>query len=236
MKKGKLIVIDGADGSGKATQVTLLIKNLKKAGYKVKVEDFPQYGKFSAKAAEDYLNGLYGSSAELGPYIPSTFYAIDRFAASGRIRDNLKKGCIVVSNRYVVASMGHQGGKIQNKEKRDKYFKWLFDLEYNFYGIPRPDLNIILNMPAKVAQKLVDRKARRSYTNKKRDLHEADLSHLKAAERTYLEISKKFKYSLVQCYEHGKILVQVKGGGVQRNQIATLKGDVDREKADGGLF
>ena len=204
--KGKLIVIDGGDGSGKATQTALLIKNLKVAGYKVKVEDFPQYGQGSAQAIEDYLNGLYGSAEELGPYIPSTFYAIDRFAASGRIRENLKRGYVVVSNRYVTANMAHQGGKIRDKKARDKYFKWLSDLEYNFYGIPRPDLNIILHMPARVAQKLVDKKARRGYTKKKRDLHEADLAHLKAAERTFIEISKKFKYGLVECYEQGRIL------------------------------
>ena len=204
--KGKLIVIDGTDGSGKATQTALLIKNLKKAGYKVKVEDFTQYGSFSAKAVEDYLNGLYGTAAELGPYIPSTFYAIDRFAASKRIRDNLRKGYIVVSNRYVTASMGHQGGKIKDKKARDKYFKWLFNLEYTFYGIPKPHLNIILHMPAQIAQKLVDQKAQRSYTKKKRDLHEADLPHLKAAEKTYMEISKKFGYALIECYQQKRVL------------------------------
>lgn len=207
MKKGKLIVIDGTDGSGKATQTLYLVKNLRKHGYKVKVEDFPQYGEKSAGPVEDYLNGHYGTARELGPYVPSTFYAIDRFAASKRIRDNIKKGFIVVSNRYVTASMGHQGGKIADKSKRDKYFKWLFDLEYNFYGIPKPDLNLILHMPAEVAQQLVDAKAQRAYIlGKKRDMHEADLGHLRAAERTYIEISKKFKYPSIKCYENREIL------------------------------
>lgn len=213
MKAGKLIVIDGADGSGKATQTALLVKNLRKAGYKVKAEDFPQYGQKSAGAVEDYLAGRYGSAVELGPYIPSTFYAIDRFAAAGRVRDNLKKGMIVVSNRYVTASMGHQGGKIADKKNRDKYFKWLEDLEYNFYGIPKPDLNLILHMPPRVAQRLL---------GKKRDLHEADPGHLKAASAAYVEISKKFKYPLIECYENGRIL--------RRKDIAAKIWQITRSK------
>src|SRR3954468_22900663 len=114
MKKGKFIVIDGTDGSGKATQTKLLVKRLQKSGHKVRIEDFPQYGKKSAGPVEDYLNGLYGSADQLGAYIPSIFYAVDRFAASERIRKHLAAGFIVVSNRYVTSNMAHQGGKIAN--------------------------------------------------------------------------------------------------------------------------
>lgn len=208
MRKGKFIVIDGTDGAGKATQTDLLATRLRKEGYEVAVEDFPQYGKKSAGLVEEYLNGLYGTAKELGPYIPSMFYACDRFAASFRIRENLRKGMIVISNRYVTANMGHQGGKIKNTAARSKYYKWLFDLEFTFFKIPKPDLNLILHMPAGVAQQLVDGKAARSYVQggKKRDMHEADLAHLKAAEKVYIEISKKFRYPLVECYIDGKIL------------------------------
>lgn len=197
--KGRLIVIDGTDGSGKATQTELLVKSLRKVGYKVKVENFPQYGRKSAGAVEDYLNGVYGTARELGPYIPSTFYAIDRFAASGRIRDNLKKGYIVVSNRYVSANLAHQGGKISNKIKRGKYFKWLFGLEYGLYRIPKPDLNLILHMPAEAAQKLIDHRL---------DLHEADLKHLRDAEKVYVEMAKSFRYPIIECYKSGIILTR----------------------------
>lgn len=207
MASGKLIVIDGTDGSGKATQTALLVKRLKKRGYKVEIEDFPQYGKKSAGLVEEYLNGRYGTAKELGPYIPSMFYAVDRFAASFRIRKNLNEGKIVVSNRYVTANLGHQGGKIAKISEREKFYKWLVDLEFNFFKIPKPDLNIILHLPAGIAQKLVDGKGRRDYVNgRKRDLHEADLNHLKAAEKTYLEISRKFHYPLVECFKDGKIL------------------------------
>lgn len=207
MKRGKLIVIDGTDGTGKGTQTKILVENLKKLGYKVEVEDFPRYGEKSAGLVEEYLNGTYGTASELGPYIPSTFYAVDRFAASFRIRENLKKGVIVVSNRYVTASMGHQGGKMAKSADRNKYYKWLTNLEYKLFKIPQPDLNLILHMPAHVAQGLVDRKAPRKYIHGfKRDIHEADLKHLQAAEKNYLEIHKKFKYPLIECYKDGRIL------------------------------
>jgi len=207
MRKGKLIVIDGTDGTGKATQTKYLVEKLEKEGYKVAVEDFPRYGEKSAVLVEEYLNGVYGTAKELGPYIPSVFYAVDRFAASFRIRENLKKGVIVVSNRYVTASMGHQGGKMAKGADRNKFYKWLTDLEYKLFKIPHPDLNLILHMPAEVAQSLVDRKAPRKYIHGfKRDIHEADLKHLQAAEKNYLEIHKKFKYPLIECYVEGEIL------------------------------
>ena len=200
MSKGKFIVIDGTDGSGKATQTKMLVRRLQKMGKKVHTEDFPQYGKKSAGPIEDYLNGLYGSADELGAYIPSLFYAIDRFAASKRIKKYISDGYIIICNRYVTANMAHQGGKL-NAANRKKYFKWLTDLEYNFFKIPKPDLNLILHMPAKVAQNLVSKKGPRFYIgDKKRDIHEKDIKHLLAAEKTYLQISKEFKYPIVECY------------------------------------
>jgi len=209
MKKGKFIVIDGTDGSGKATQTELLVKRLKKAGHKVKVFDFPQYGLKSAGLVEEYLNGKYGSAQEVGPYRASIFYACDRYDASFKIRKYLDAGMVVVSNRYVTANMGHQGGKIKNAAQRKKYFNWLYDLEYGIFGIPKPDLNIILHVDAAVAQKLVDGKGARNYTKKKRDLHEKDLKHLRDAERVYLEIAESFpKFSLISCTESGNIMTR----------------------------
>jgi len=206
MKKGKLIVIDGTDGSGKATQTDLLIKRLKKAGHKVAVKDFPRYGKESAYFVEQYLNGKYGTARKLGPYLPSYFYALDRFEASGELKKQLELGYIVVSNRYVTASMGHQGGKIRTEKKRKQFFKWLTYLEFNIFGIPEPDLTLILHMPSRLAQKLVDRKGHRNYIGgKKRDLHEKDITHMRAAEKTYLQMSKLFGYPLIKSVAQNKI-------------------------------
>jgi len=110
--KGKFIVIDGSDGSGKATQTKILIDTLKKQKYRIKTIEFPQYGKKSAAMVEQYLTGKYGTANDVGPYVASVFYAVDRYAASFKIRDWLKKGNIVVSNRYVSSNKGHQLTKI----------------------------------------------------------------------------------------------------------------------------
>jgi len=202
MPKGKFIVIDGTDGSGKATQTELLVKHLRKEGHHVKIFDFPQYGKKSAGLVEEYLNGKYGDAKSVGPYRASIFYACDRYDASFKIRKYLSEGKIVISNRYVTANMGHQGGKIQDAKERKKYFAWLSNLEYGIFEIPKPDLNIILHVDAAVAQKLVDNKAQRGYTKKKRDLHEKDLKHLRDAEKVYLEIAKTMKnFKLISCTE-----------------------------------
>lgn len=205
--KGKFIVIDGTDGSGKATQTQLLIEELKLNGYDVEMTDFPQYGTKSAGLIEEYLNGKYG---QVGPKAASIFYAIDRFDASFKIREWLAAGKIVVSNRYVLANAGHQGGKIADDIDRGKFFRWLNNLEYDIFGIPKPDLNIILHVPAAMAQRLVDKKSAdsRKYANgKKRDLHEADLNHLKNAEKVYLEIAKLFPNTkLIECTSNSSLL------------------------------
>lgn len=206
-RRGKLIVLDGTDGSGKTTQFKLLVETLEAEGHQVATVDFPQYGSKSAGPLEEYLNGKYG---QLNPYAASIFYAIDRFDVSLQIRQWLEQGKIVVANRYVTANAGHQGGKIEDRFERLKYFKWLDNLEYVTFGIPKPDLNIILHVPAAIAQKLVDKKSpeMRKYANgKKRDLHEADLKHLQNAERVYLEIAKLFPNTkLIECMEGDELL------------------------------
>ncbi len=205
--RGKFIVIDGTDGSGKATQTHLLRDFLIKEGYKVEVADFPQYGTKSAGPVEEHLNAKYG---DVNPYAASVLYAVDRFDASFKIREWLDQGKIVISNRYVTANAGHQGGKIDSNAERIKYFKWLDNLEYNIFGIPKPDLNIILHVPAKVAQKLVDKKpknARVYAKGKKRDLYEKDLKHLQRAELVFMEIAELFPNTkFIECYEDGKLL------------------------------
>jgi dTMP kinase len=199
---GKFIVIEGTDGAGKGTHAKLLAEWLAEEGHAVETFDFPQYGQPSAYFVEQYLNGHYGDLFEIGPEKGSLFYALDRFAASFKIRAALERGVHVLSNRYVASNMGHQGAKIDDAEERAQYFRWNADLEFRILGIPRPDLNVVLHMPSAQAQKFVDQKAARSHLDgKKRDLHEADLSHLQKAERTYLELCQSFPqfFKLVEC-------------------------------------
>lgn len=207
-QKGRFIVIDGTDGSGKATQSKMLVDELEMAGFEVEQADFPQYGSKSAGLIEEYLiNKKYG---QVNPYAASIFYAVDRFDASFKIKKWLEEGKVVVANRYVTANAGHQGGKIKDDFDRLKFFKWLDNLEYNIFAIPKADLNIILHVPAKTAQTLAKSKWKEQKVHmngKKTDLHEGDLQHLKNAETVYLQIAKLFPNTkLVECIEAGKLL------------------------------
>lgn len=201
---GKFIVIDGTDGSGKATQTELLTQRLRSAGLAVEMADFPQYNTKSAGLVEEYLNGKYGSAEDVGPYRASIFYAADRYDASLKIRRWLNSGKIVIANRYVTANMGHQGGKIDNPLERKHFFDWLYKLEYEIFDIPKPDLNIILHVPAEISQALARQRQKLDWIGKTKDIHQENLEHLKKAEQVYLEIARSFSgFSLIECSEHG---------------------------------
>jgi dTMP kinase len=205
--KGKFIVIDGTDGSGKATQTKLLVERLEQEGRPVKMIDFPQYGQKSAALVEEYLNGKFGTALEVGPYRASIFYACDRYAAAPQINEWLNQGNIVISNRYVSSNMGHQAGKIKDSIERDKFLNWLFDLEFNIFGIPKPDLNILLYLPPEIGQQLVDKKASRDYIQgKKRDIHEADLQHLLDAAGAYKYVAQKYNWETINCAPDNNLL------------------------------
>jgi dTMP kinase len=206
--KHRFIAIEGTDGSGKGTHTKLLADWLKSQSQQVEVFDFPQYGQPSAYFVERYLNGDYGQLSDIGPYRGSLFYALDRFDAGFKIRAALELGKIVLTNRYMASNMGHQGGKIGDSASRRRFFEWDTNLEYEILGIPRPNLNIVLHMPSRQAQKFVDQKAARLHLgSKKRDLHENSLAHLQHAEHTYLEICRLFpeSFSLIECNEGERI-------------------------------
>lgn len=208
--KGKLYVIDGTDGSGKKTQVDLLMKKLTKLGYNTKYVDFPQYDKISASLVEAYLNGEFGRADEVKPEIASIFFAIDRWSVSGEIKKALEKGTVVLANRYVSSNMGHQAGKIKDKVKLNKFLTWLDELEFEIFDIPRPDQVILLHLPCAVGQKLVDKKGFRNYIGgHKRDIHEKDIQHLKDAEKSYLYVAHKEKWKIIECIDQKKNLLPI---------------------------
>ena len=210
MKQGKFIVIDGTDGSGKATQVGFLKERLKKEGYDVAIVDFPRYGEPSAIFCQKYLNGEYGTAEEVGAKRGSMFYAIDRYDTKFEMEKDLAAGKILLANRYVSASMGHQGGKIVDPQEREKFIRWLYELEYDIFGIPKPDINLILHVAPEIGQKLVDKKGHRDYVGgNKRDIHEADLEHLKMAEESYLWIVDNYpEFGLIKCVKDGQIMTR----------------------------
>ncbi len=204
--KGKLIVIEGTDGSGKATQTNLLVERLKKEGKNVEVFDFPQYGNWSAVFIEKYLRGEFGSAKEVNPHTASLFYALDRYAASFRLKKLLEEGYIIVSNRYTTTNMGHQAGKIKDPIKREAFLKWLDQTEFELLGIPRPDIVIFLHVTPEIGQKLVEKKGHRDYIGNKKDIHEASLQHLADSEQAYLEVVAKMKWKKIECIENGRLL------------------------------
>lgn len=186
-----IIVIDGPDGSGKSTQFGLLTERLDKENIPYFKMKFPQYGNKSCGAVEEYLNGKYGTADEVGPKIASIFYAVDRYDASFEIRKQLSEGKVVLLDRYVTANMAHQGGKITDPAQRDEYLEWVKELEYNLFGIPKPDINIFLDCPAEFRAKMIEQRDDKEYIdNKRKDIHESNLEHLKAAEELYLHLAK----------------------------------------------
>ncbi|MCB9358325.1 thymidylate kinase [Candidatus Woesearchaeota archaeon] len=200
--KGKLIVIEGTDGSGKATQSKLLVEKLKQQKNDVEYVEFPQYGTPGAAMVEQYLNGKFGTAEEVGPYRASIFYAIDRYAKSKDIQQWLDQGKIVICNRYTSANKGHQAGKLKDDDKIDGFLDWLDDLEFNLFKIPKPDKIFLLYMPCEIGQKLVDKKGHRDYVGgEKKDIHEADINHLKDAEAAYMYVAKKEGWEIISCYD-----------------------------------
>lgn len=193
--RGKLIVIDGTDGSGKETQSKLLVEYLRKKGKKVKYIDFPRYySSFHGEMVGRYLKGEFGGLREVNPYLASLFYALDRFTAKEQIEHWLKQGNIIVANRYTSSNMAFQTVRVA-KSERSSFLNWLIEMEYKVHKIPKEDLVVFLHVPAEIGQKLVGKKRETGYRGaKKRDIHEANLKLLKKAEKMYLYLTKKFKY------------------------------------------
>lgn len=206
--RGLFIVIEGTDGSGKGTQAKLIHERLMAEGYDVELFDFPQYDQPSSHFIRRYLNGEYGTAEEVGPYTASLFFALDRYEAAPRVREALQAGKIVLANRYVGSNMAHQGTRFSHAEERRGYFIWLDNLEFQILKSPRPDFSIVLRVPAEIAQSLVDQKGKRSYTDKKRDILEADLGHLQKSVAVYDDLTELFPqdFERIDCVRGGKLL------------------------------
>lgn len=202
---GRFIAIEGGDGSGKGTQSKLLAEYLRAQGHDIFEADFPRYGEASAYYVERYLNGDYGGPDDVPAELGSLPYALDRFAAKGEIIAHLKKPeAVVISNRYVASNLAHQGTKIADPGERKAFYERTKLTEYDILGIPKPDLNIVLLVPTAIAQSNVDKKEARSYTAKKRDIHEADSDHLEKAKANYEELCKLYpnEFTAIECTDN----------------------------------
>lgn len=198
MSKGKFIVIDGTDGSGKGTQFELLKERFAKEGVELETVDFPRYEEPSSYFVTRYLNGAYGTKEDVSSKEASLFYALDRYEAKAKILEALSAGKTVLANRFTSSNMGLQGAKLKDANERIKLFEWLDEIEHVILKIPRPDRVIILDVPGKVAQANVDKKAARAYTKSKRDIHEADAEYLHNANETYKQLCSLYPERFVR--------------------------------------
>lgn len=182
MKTGKFVVLEGADGTGKTTQVKLLFDSLKKKNIPVVLTSFPRYESSWGKMIRRYLNGEFGSLDKVNPYLASMLYAGDRLLASVEIKKWLTDGKIVVCDRYVASNIAHQAAKLKSKSDKLKFISWLEGLEFGVHKIPKPDVVVLLTIPTKVAQKFMK--------SRKLDIHEVDVSYQESVAKTFREYAK----------------------------------------------
>lgn len=207
MSKGKIILIEGTDCSGKQTQAEKLVQNLNNANIKSVLFSFPMYDTPTGKiiggpylGKEMISRGFFSEGADkVDPKVASLYFAADRQYNINKINDKLKEGYTVILDRYVESNMAHQCGKIENLDRKLEMIDWIDKLEYGLLKFPKPDKTIFLHMPYKYSMML------RNKRQEKPDQHENSEKHLKNAEDTYLLLAKKYNFDLVSCVKENKI-------------------------------
>ena len=204
MAKGKLIVIEGLDGSGKGTQAAELAKNLAAGGAPVRKVSFPDYASDSSALVKMYLSGQFGKDPQdVNAYAASTFYAVDRFASFKRDWGGFYEGGgIVVADRYTTSNAVHQCSKLP-QEQWDAFLAWLFDFEYHLLGIPSPDLVVYLSVDPAVSQRLMT--GRYQGDESKKDIHEGNLAYLRRSRLAAEYCSRRLGWQEIECCRNGQM-------------------------------
>lgn len=200
---GKLIVIEGLDGSGKSTQLELLPQNLCANGIESRSVSFPDYDSDSSALVKMYLGGRFGNRpGDVNAYAASLFYAVDRFA-SYKINwgEYYNQNGVIVSGRYTTSNAVHQTSKMNEDEWKD-FLDWLYDLEYNKVGIPKPDKVIFLDMPIEVSQKLLS--GRYKGDEAKKDIHESDTAYLDKCRKAAMFTANYSGWTIIPCAKDGE--------------------------------
>ena len=203
---GKLYVIEGVDGSGKATQTELLYQALLAQGKTVRKVSFPDYDSPSSSLIKMYLNGEFGTDPQdVNAFATSVFFAVDRFAS---FRKDWKtfydEGGIIIADRYVTSNLVHQAGKIADAAEKERYIHWLNELEYGIFGLPKPDCVIFLDMPPAYSLKLrQERNALKQGLTQ--DIHEADQTYLQNAYDNAIGIAKHQAWHTISCVANEQI-------------------------------
>lgn len=205
--KGKLIVVEGLDSSGKGTQTKLIAKNLEEQGYNVKLISFPDYDSESSALVKMYLRGdLSNKADDINAYAASSFYAVDRYASYKKDWEEFYlSGGIVIADRYTTSNMIHQGSKIEGTRIKNLYFDWLLDYEYKLMKLPAPNKVIFLDMPPEYSSELMKNRANKFTGEQEKDIHERDKSYLEKTYENALYVAKKYDWSEVFCVEDGQV-------------------------------
>jgi len=196
--RGKLIALEGIDGSGKRTQLDLLARALDTRGFSTFRISFPRYESFFGELVGRYLNGEFGPLEAVDPHLSAMLYAGDRLEAKPEIEAALSSGKIVLADRYIASNMAHQSERVQN-DRREEFLAWLKRLEYGLYGLPVEALVIYLRVPVAEAHRLIGQKSARAYTSLKRDIQEADMKHLKQTAIIYDRLATEANWVRIEC-------------------------------------
>lgn len=227
-RRGKIIVVEGTDCSGKETQTSLLVQRLRKEGRQIERLSFPSYDTPTGKiVGGPYLGKKYigegffpEGATSVDPKVASLYYAADRRYNRGLILDYLENGIDVIIDRYVESNMGHQGGKVFDKEERLKLYEDLEKLEYGFLELPRPDLTIFLYVPYKKVAML------RAGRSEEADQHEANPLHIRNAEHAYLELAELHHYKKIDCVDQKGNLKEI--FAIQEEVYTLVKKELDK--------
>ena len=204
---GKIFVIDGTDGSGKQTQFERLKNRLTEEGIDYRTVSFPNYDSPSSSLVKMYLSGEFGENAkDVSPYIASTFYAADRYATyTTKYKEYYENGGIILADRYTTANMVHQAGKIQDSEEREKFLNWLWNLEFELYGLPVPAEVFFLKMPPEKALELIKNRENKFTHSVQKDIHERDKSHIIDSFNAACSVAQKYNWYTVECIKGGQV-------------------------------
>ena len=201
---GKLIVLEGTDGSGKSTQFALLKQRLEREGKAFQTIVFPQYDEPSSALIRMYLGGEFGPNpGDVNAYAASTFYAVDRFASYRKVwGEAYNNGGLILADRYTSSNAVHPAAKVLEPLRPD-FFRWLYDLEFVRFGLPVPDLVLYLDMPTELTETLM--RKRESDTHTHADIHEQDLEYLRSCRKTGLHAAAYYGWSVISCARDGQI-------------------------------
>ena len=199
---GKLIVLEGTDGSGKSTQFQRLTDRLSQEGRQFQKLVFPQYSEPSSALIRMYLGGEFGARpSDVNAYAASAFYSVDRYASYKKVwGTGYEEGALVVSDRYTTSNAVHQTSK-EPPEKQSDFLKWLYDFEYSKLGLPRPDLVVYLDVPTDFTEKMM--RSREAATHTHADIHEQDLEYLATCRRTGRAAAEYYGWTVIGCVKNG---------------------------------